>query len=122
MHNYFCHGRLSVVKKTVLFFVYGILMSVSMSAAAWTRGIKGMGIAHMTLPHRIEFTILGCAMSFGFALGLCLLTEKEVTMEKLKMYLTRFFGDVRKYYKYAVKSARADLHSEVANTWTGYGG
>lgn len=117
MHNYFCHGRLSVVKKTVLFFVYGILMSVSMSAAAWTRGIKGMGIAHMTLPHRIEFTILGCAMSFGFALGLCLLTEKEVTMEKLKMYLTRFFGDVRKYYKYAVKSARADLHSEVANAY-----
>ena len=117
MHNYFCHGRMSALRRTGLLFVYGVLVSCSMSVIARTRGIKGIGIAYMTLSHKIEFTLLGCVMSFGMALGLCIVIEKDVTIKKFKMYLSRFFCDIRKYFKYAVKSAKADLRSEVANAY-----
>ena len=117
MHSYFCHGKLTIIKKTGLFFLYGIMVSFIMYGAAWTRGIKGDGIAYMTLSHKIEFTILGCVMSFCMALGVCLCIERDVTLEKFKMYLIRFAGDVWKYYKYAIRSARADLRSEVANAY-----
>ena len=117
MHNYFCHGKLTVIKKTGLFFLYGIMVSFTMYGIAWARGIKGDGIAHMTLSHKVEFTILGCVMSFCMALGVCVCIERDVTFEKLRMYLIRFARDVRKYYKYAIRSAKADLRSEVANAY-----
>ena len=117
MHNYFCHGKLSVMKKLFLFFLYGIIISFSMYGIAWMRGIKGVGIAHMTLSHKIEFTILGCVMSVVIALAMCILIENDVTVEKFKMYLAKFSSDIQRYFKYALRSAKADLRSEVANAY-----
>lgn len=117
IHNYICHGKLSAAKKTLVFLVYNVLINLLMPAIAWTRNIKGIGIAHMTTTHKIEFTILGCVMSFCLSIALCLVTETDVTFEKLNMYLHRFAGDIRKYFRYAVKSAKADLRSEVANAY-----
>lgn len=115
LHNYFCHGRLSFLKKICFFAVYSILISALMTAAAWARGIGE--IARMTLPHRIEFTILGCILAFAVALAVCIATERDVTVDKLKMYLRRFVADLKKYFRYAVRSAKADLRSEVANAY-----
>lgn len=117
VHNYICHGKLSFFRKFSFFCVYGVIVSVLMYGIAWMRGIKGDGIAHMTLSHKIEFTILGCIMSFCLALAVCLVAEKDVTIEKLKTYLMRFLNDIQKYFKYAVRSAKADLRSEVANAY-----
>lgn len=117
VHNYICHGKLSFFRRLSFFCIYGVIVSVLMYGIAWMRGIKGDGIAHMTLSHKIEFTILGCVMSFCLALAVCIVAEKNVTLAKLKTYLMRFLSDVQKYFKYAVRSARADLRSEVANAY-----
>ncbi len=117
VHIYICHGNLSVLRKLSFLGIYTVIISILMYAIAWMRGIKGDGIAHMTLSHKIEFTILGCVMSFCLVLIVCLVFEKNVSFQKLKAYLLRFWGDAHKYYKYAVHSAKADLRSEVANAY-----
>ncbi len=117
VHNYICHGKLSFLRKLSFFLIYGVMVSGLMYAIAWMRNIKGTGIFHMTVSHRIEFTLLGCVMSFCLAFAVCLAFEKNVTVQKLKMYLLRFVKDIRKYFHYAVRSARADLRSEVANAY-----
>lgn len=117
MHNYICHGRLPLHRKTAFLCIYGVVVGAFMYGIAWARGIRGDGIVHMTLTHKIEFTILGCVMSFFLALAVCLIAEKDVTFDKLAAYLTRFLKDIQKYFKYAVRSARADLRSEVANAY-----
>lgn len=117
VHNYICHGKLSVVRKLSFFFVYGVILSAIMYGAAWCRGIKGEGIMYMTISHKIEFALLGCVLAFGVALVTCLFCEKDVTFDKLKTYLTRFTNDIKKYFKYAIRSAKADLRSEVANAY-----
>lgn len=117
VHNYICHGKLSFFRKLSFFLVYGVIISGLMYGIAWMRNIKGTGIFHMTISHKIEFTIFGCVMSFGLVFAVCLVFEKNVTIQKLKMYLLRFVNDIQKYFHYAVCSARADLRSEVANAY-----
>ncbi len=117
VHIYICHGKLSLLRKLSFFGIYTVIVGALMYGIAWMRGIKGDGIAHMTLSHKIEFTILGCVMSFCLALAVCLVFENNVSVCKLKAYIFRFLDDVYKYYKYAVQSAKADLRSEVANAY-----
>lgn len=117
IHNYICHGKLSIIRKATFFFIYAIMIGTIMYLIAWMRGIKGDGISYMTISHKIEFTLLGCVMAFCIALAVCLVAEADVTFEKLKMYLGRFASDVKKYFRYAIRSARADLRSEVANAY-----
>lgn len=117
VHIYICHGKLSLLRRLSFLGIYTVIIGVLMYGIAWMRGIKGDGIAHMTLSHKIEFTILGCVMSFCLAIAVCLVFEKDVTYQKLKTYLFRFSDDICKYYKYAIRSAKADLRSEVANAY-----
>ena len=117
VHNYICHSKLSIIRKAAFFVIYVIIIGALMYAAAWVRGIKGIGITYMTTSHKIEFTILGCVMAFFIAMAVCLIAEEDVTFEKLRLYLRRFTVDVRKYFRYAIRSARSDLRSEVANAY-----
>lgn len=117
LHNYICHGRIGIRRKIIFAVIYILLTSLLMNGVAWLRGIRGIGIAHMTPAHKIEFTILGCVMDFFLALMVCLIAEPDVSYEKLRMYLTRFWKDVIKYFTYAVETARAELRSEVANAY-----
>ena len=117
VHNYICHGRLPFRRKTSFFCIYSVIAGAFMFGFVRAGGIGEDGIAHMALTHKIKFTILGCVMSFCLALAVCLIAEKDVTLDKLATYLTRFFKDIQKYFKYAVRSARADLRSEVANAF-----
>ncbi len=56
-------------------------------------------------------------LSFCLVFVVCLVVEPDITMQKLKRYLLRFGTDVQKYFEYAIRSARADLRSEVANAY-----
>ena len=71
----------------------------------------------LTFIHKITVTIFGCVLSFCLVFVVCLVVEPDITMQKLKRYLLRFGTDVQKYFEYAIRSARADLRSEVANAY-----
>lgn len=116
IHNYISHGKISAVKKTALFLIYLIVIGAMQYGLLWVRGIKGDGIFHITLSHKIELTLIGCIFAFCVSLLFALML-KHITYNKLKSYIVRFVSDIRKYFRYAVRSAKSDLRSEVANAY-----
>lgn len=117
VHNYICHGKVSPARKLFFFLLYGVVIGVLMYAIVWLWGSCGVDILQKTLSQKITVTIFGCVLAFGLVFVVCLAVEQDVTMQKLQHYLLRFRTDVQKYFEYAVRSAKADLRSEVANAY-----
>jgi len=44
-------------------------------------------------------------------------TERPPILDKVKRYVKRFWADLKKYIPYAVRAAKSDLRSEVANSY-----
>lgn len=116
MHNYVSHGVMAIVKKAALFVVYLSVIGAVQYGLLWIRGIKGSGIFYITQSHKIELMLIGCIFAFGISL-LFALMFRQITYNRFRSYIIRFVSDVKKYYRYAVRSAKADLHSEVANAY-----
>ncbi|MFG6367358.1 MAG: ABC transporter permease [Lachnospiraceae bacterium] len=117
VHNYICHGRVPPVRKLFFFLLYEVAIGILMYGILWMQGIRGMDILQKPLSQKITVTIFGCVLSFCIVFVVCLAAEQDITIQKLKRYLARFCTDVQKYFEYAVRSARADLRSEVANAY-----
>ncbi|MCD8037976.1 MAG: ABC transporter permease [Lachnospiraceae bacterium] len=117
LHNYFCHGKMSSAKKFVYFIVDGGVTDILMYVLLWVRNIRGNGILRITVSHKLELMLIGCVFAFFVALCSALIVEEDVTVDKLSMYLKRFANDLKKYFKYAIRSAKSDLRSEVANAY-----
>lgn len=117
IHNYICHGRLTLRKKVFWFGVYILFVRISISIFSQFRTVIRMGIGFMRLSQYLEFTILECVMIFFLTLGVCIIVEPGVSRGKFIRYLKRFLGDIKKYFAYAVETAKAELRSEVANAY-----
>lgn len=116
IHNYISNGKVAAAKKVAFFLLYLVVIGAMQYGLLWMRGIKGNGIFHITLSHKIELTLIGCIFAFCAAILVALLM-KHVTYNKFKSYIIRFVTDIKKYYRYAIKSAKSDLRSEVANAY-----
>lgn len=116
IHNYISHGKITTIKKAILFLAYLFVIAVMQYGLLWIRGIKGKGIFYITLSHKIELTLIGCIFAFCVSLLFALLL-KHVTYNKFQSYIIRFISDISKYFRYALRSAKADLRSEVANAY-----
>ena len=117
IHNYLRHGDMSSRRKMGFFFIYMILLNACTFGISYIRGVKGIRFSDMTLSYRLKYFGLGCVLGFVIPFIVCLLTEEQITLGGFKRYITRFLMDVRKYFQYAIRSAKADLRSEVANSY-----
>lgn len=116
IHNYIANGKITAVKKTALFLMYLVVIGAMQYGLLWVRGIKGYGIFYITVSHKIELMLIGCIFAFCLSL-LFALMFKHITYNKFRSYVIRFVLDIRKYFRYAVRSAKSDLRSEVANAY-----
>lgn len=117
IHNYLRHGDMSVKRKIIFFFVYLVLINVCTFVTSYIRGVKGIHFSNMTLSYRLKYLGFGCVSGFIIPFFVCLLTEDQITLGGFKRYTFRFIGDIRKYFQYSIRSAKADLRSEVANSY-----
>lgn len=117
IHNYLRHGDMSSRRKMGFFFIYMILLNACTFGISYIRGVKGIRFSDMTLSYRLKYLGLGCVLGFVIPFIVCLLTEEQITIGGFKRYITRFVMDVSKYFQYAIRSAKADLRSEVANSY-----
>jgi len=117
VHSYFCHDRISIFRQ----LIFGIIYFVLLNAVAYfiIKGCTGNGLHISDVPNSsvIRILLTNCNLAFLFALIGCLLFEDTVTLNKLKKYIGRFHSDLKKYFRYSVKSAKSDLKSEVANAY-----
>lgn len=117
IHKYLRHGELSGKRKVVLFAVYFFVINICTVSISWIRGVRGLHFGDMTLSYQLKYMGLGCTLAFVVPFFVCLLTEDQITMGGFKRYTLRFIRDVRKYFAYAVRSAKSDLRSEVAGSY-----
>lgn len=70
-----------------------------------------------TVSFRIKY--IACSMVIGVCMArvLCGFLNKGITVAQVRQYSVRFFADMKKYFPYAVRSAKADLKAEVTNSF-----
>lgn len=117
IHNYLRHGDMSRKRKLVFAFVYLVLINLCTFAISYLRGVKELHFGDMTLSYRLKYIGLGCVSGFVLPFIVCLITEDQITLGGFKRYTIRFISDIRKYLRYAIRSAKADLRSEVSNSY-----
>lgn len=117
IHNYLRHGEMSIKRRVVFGILYFILLNGIVLFISWIRGIKGLNFTSMTLSYKLKYGVLGIVLGFVIPFPMCLLTEDQITLGRLKRYSTRFINDIKKYAGYALRSAKSDLRSEVANSY-----
>lgn len=117
IHNYLRHGDMGIKRKVFFFFVYMILINMCTFGISCLRGVKGIRFSDMTFSYRLKYLGFGCIIGFVIPFIVCLLTEDQITLGGFKRYANRFLNDVKKYFNYSVRSAKADLRSEVASSY-----
>ena len=117
IHNYLRHGDMSRRRKLVFAFVYLVLINLCTFAISYLRGVQEIHFGDMTLSYRLKYIGLGCVSGFVLPFIVCLITEDQITLDGFKRYTIRFISVMRKYLRYAIRSAKADLRSEVSNSY-----
>lgn len=117
IHNYLRHGEMNGKRKVIFGIVYFILLNGITLGVSYLRGVKGLRFDGMTITYKLKYTIFGGVMGFVIPFPICLLTEDQITLGGMRRYARRFIRDMRKYTGYAMHSAKADLGSEVANSY-----
>lgn len=117
LHSYFCHGNMKISRKLLFAVLYFILLNrvVRKLVAGCNNGI--FDFYAVTNSSNIRILLTACNLAFELPLLMCLVFEKNVTLEKLKHYILRFVNDMKGYFRYSLQSAKADLKSEVANAY-----
>lgn len=117
IHNYLRHGELSAKRKAVFYIVYFALINILSLGLSYLRGVKGVRLDGMTATYMVKYILLGIAYGFVMPFPICLITEDVITLGGMRRYSLRFANDIRKYLPYAVRSAKADLRSEVSGSY-----
>lgn len=117
IHNYLRHGEMSGKRKLVFWLIYLFLINVITFSISYVRGVQGIRFSDMTNSYRLKYIGMGLILAFIMPFPVCLLTEDMITLGGLNRYAKRFISDMRKYYPYAVRAAKSDLHCEVANSY-----
>lgn len=117
IHNYLRHGEMNGKRKIIFLLLYALLLNGMILSVAWLRGVKGISFENMTLTYKIKYSILGMILAFITPFPMCLLAEDQITLGGLKRYVLRFVNDIEKYIGYAIRLSKADLRSEVTNSY-----
>lgn len=120
VQGYLQRGHAGRKKKAVYFILYFVLINLLVTAVAYIRGVHGIRLMGMTRSFKLKYLGLGCAAGTVLAfLGSALSGNLALRRRRQghRFFVIRFLQDVRKYLPYAVRSARADLRTEVTNSY-----
>lgn len=106
-------------KNIQIMVVYFIVLHVATFAVSFYRGIDMLkwNPFTTTMSYRIKYIVFSTGLGTAAAWVLCRFLNKGITASEVKRYFVRFFHDMRKYFPYAVRAAKADLRAEVTNSF-----
>ena len=117
IHVYLKHGEIQNKKKLLYIILYLVLINGSTFIVSCFRGVRRINFEAMTISYMMKYIGLGCVLGFIMPFLVCLIFEEQITVGGIRRYAKRFIGDFRKYFPYAVRAAKSDLRSEVANSY-----
>lgn len=106
-----------ILRKIIAYGICLLIVNGGAYTASYIRGVKGFSFQDMTMSYRVKYFAVGCAVAFFMAFVLLIKDWFIVTFKNLIVDIRRFIKDMRKYFKYAIRLARADLKTEVANSY-----
>lgn len=117
IHIYLRHGDVSRKRKFIFFVIYLFLVNICTIITSYVRGVKGLNFTNMTFSYKIKYLGMSCIFSCVIPFLICLLAEDQITVKGIKRYVIRFLKDMRRYFPYVIRSAKADLRAEVASSF-----
>lgn len=117
IHSYLRHGEMTGKRKVIFYAVYFVIINLLSLAISYLRGVKRIQFVDMTITYKIKYISAGVVCGFLIPFPVCLLAEEMITFDGMKRYSIRFIKDIKKYFPYAVRAAKADLRSEVSNSY-----
>lgn len=107
-------------KKSVnVMAAYFLVLNAATFVVSSYRGINMLKWNPFTTTVSFRIKYIGCSTAIGVCTArvLCSLLNKGITVDEIRKYSVRFFEDMKKYFPYAVRSAKADLKAEVTNSF-----
>ena len=117
IHIYLKHGDISRKRKLFLGILYVLLINGCTYVVSYLRDVKRIDFGNMTMSYKIKYCGMSCVFACIIPFLVCFLTEEQITIKGVQKYVHRFFKDIKKYFYYAIRSAKADLRAEVANSF-----
>ena len=102
-----------------LIAVYFFVLNAITLAVSSYRGIdmRRWNPFTTTVSFRIKYIALSTLLGMLIPWILCGFLNRGITMAEIKRHSVRFFSDMKKYFPYAVRAAKADLKAEVTNSF-----
>lgn len=99
--------------------VYFIILNAATVAVSSCRGVDMLkwNPFTTTVSYRMKYIAFSTALGALMARATGGFLNKGITAAEVKRHLVRFFVDMRKYFPYAVRAAKADLKAEVSNSF-----
>lgn len=105
-------------KRTILQIVLYFLTVNGVSyMISYMRGVRKLSFTNMTISYRIKYFFVGCVVAVAIPIMFHLIKKNLYILKHLKTDIFCFKKDTQKYFRYAVRLAKADLRSEVANSY-----
>ncbi len=116
IHGYINKNR-TIKSKVWQGIGYFLIINGMSYGVSYIRGIKKLSFSNMTLSYRMKFCLLGCVFGVILPLIIYFFKKNAFIWKGLKKDIICFGKDMRKYFRYAVRVAKADLRTEVANSY-----
>lgn len=117
MHSYLTHGEMGLKKVVLFVLVYFVAINMVVIMISTFRGVKGLNFYGMTMTYKMKYLGTGMLVGFLMPFPLCIIVEERLAMHEIRRCINRFVKDVRGYWQFSFRSAKADLSSEVAGSY-----
>ena len=106
------------VKRSILQFLgYFFVINLSSYVVSYIRGVKRLVFDDMTVSYRVKFFCMGCVFAIVLQSLIFIFKRNMYIFKHLKVDILAFKRDMKKYFRYSVRLAKADLRTEVANSY-----
>ncbi len=107
------------IKSVKTLIIYFVLLNICTIIVAIFRGVDFMRWNPFSTTNSFRLKYIAFSIMIGILVALIssYIQKKEVTVAEIKRNWIRFFHDMKKYFPYAIRAAKADLRAEVANSF-----
>lgn len=117
IHGHRQKDERSARKRIVWYAIWFLVVNGGSYAVSYARGVKGFSFRDMTLSYRVKYFTVGCILALLISFVILVKDRVILGVKRLVEDVHRFAIDMRKYFKYSVRLAKADLKTEVANSY-----
>lgn len=117
IHIFLRRDELGRKKKFLFFLCYFVLTNLFTFAVSYFRGVKELRFDDMTMSYKVKYLCMGCAWAVVLPFFVGIFADERGKGRGVLGYAARFLHDIREYAHYAVWEARAELRSEVSNSY-----